>query len=141
MSLLLGIAGGAVKIGQKIFGGIKNRREKKIAKKAQALLEQQTRLTKFNTISQKFGFTPGIVGDTDNSDELGFLINPGAGTQSLSSAANALFNRKGDPEALKPTSASVALDERENPGPGKVNPMLLIGGAFVLILLFISKRR
>lgn len=38
---LLGIASGAVKVGQKIFQGIKNRKEKKIEKKAAALVEAQ----------------------------------------------------------------------------------------------------
>jgi len=139
MSLLLGIAGGAVKIGQKIFGGIKKRRENKIAKKAQNLLEQQT---KFNTLSSKFGFTPGIVGDNEAFAQIQSFINPGAGTQSISSAANALLNSKGSFEAIQPTAANVALEERTQAnGLGNVNPMLLIGGAFILILLFISKRR
>ncbi len=138
MSLLLGIAGGALKIGQKLFGGIKKRREAKIAKKAQNLLEQQT---KFNSLSAKFGFTPGVVQD-DAFEQIQSLINPGAGTQSISSAANALLNLKGGGEAIQPTAANVALEERvQMSGPGNVNPMLLIGGALVLILLFISKRR
>lgn len=135
---LLGIATGAVNIGKKIFGGIKRRQEKRIAKKAQNLLESQTRLS---DAARKFGFTPTIVDDEEfDLSQVNSLINPQRGSLSLSSAANSLFAIKG--ENIAPSAANVALEERAKmPGPGNVNPMILIGGALVLILLFISKRR
>lgn len=138
---LLGIATGAVNIGKKIFGGIKRRQEKRIAKKAQNLLESQTRLS---DAARKFGFTPTIVDDEQfDLSQVNSLINPQRGSLALSSAANALFAVKGgDAENVRPSAANVALEERAKmPGPGNVNPMILIGGALVLILLFISKRR
>lgn len=135
----LGIASGAIKLGQKIFGGFKKRQEKRIARKAQTLIESQTRLS---DAARKFGFTPTIVDDERfDISQVNSLINPSRGSLSLSSAANALFAVKGgDQDAIRPTAANVALEERVQ-GPGNVNPMLLIGGALVLILLFISKRR
>lgn len=136
MSLALGIAQGAIKVAQKIFGGFKKRKEKKIARKAQQLLESQTQLT---NASKRFG-VPGIVADNVDFSQIQSLINPGGGLQAISGAANNLLMLKGNQEAIQPTAANVALEERTLGGPGRVNPMLLIGGAFILILLFITKR-
>lgn len=133
---LLGIAQGAVAIGQKLFGGIKKRREAKIAKKAQRLLEQNSSL---QNAARKFGFSTGIVEQRSDLEAINSLINPGGGLQAISGAANNLLMMKGNQEAIQPTAANVALEERVT-GPGRVNPMLLIGGAFILILLFITKR-
>jgi hypothetical protein len=136
---LIGIAAGAVKVGQKIFQGIKKRKEKKIEKLATKIADQRSTIAKVNSIA-----TPGIFASQgDNTDALASLkslINPSAGLQSISSAANNLQDLKGGAEEIQPTAANVALQERAS-GAGPVNPMLLIGGAFILILLFISKKR
>jgi hypothetical protein len=134
---LLGIATGAVKIGQKIFGGIKKRQEAKIEKKAAALVDRQNKLA---SASALFG-TPGIV-QSSNQDllsSLKSLIKPDAGLQSISSAGNSLAALKGDNENIQPTAANVALKERVKDSRGGVNPMVLIGAALALLLL-IKKR-
>jgi len=145
---ILAIAKGAFNIGQKIFGGIKKRQERKIEKRANQLVERERKLAEADAF---FGGstlpirTPGIVQEA-NTEKVGLfgriqsLINPEAGTQAISSAANNLLLAKGG-NLENPVASNAAIAERENNGPGKVNPMLLIGGAFILILLFISKKR
>jgi hypothetical protein len=87
MAAVLGIAAGAIKVGQKIFEGFKNRKEKKIEKKATALLEAQTKKdAAVNKFGNLFGGGAGIS-------------SPGEGTQSISASGNFLAGVKG---AFKP---------------------------------------
>lgn len=131
---ILAIAQGAIKIGQKIFQGVKARKEAKIEKAANRLEIQRSSLADVS----KF-FTPGIVQSNPNLlGQLGSLINPSAGLQAISGAGNALAMAKGD---VQPQNANMAAGEQVggNAGGG-MNPILLIGAGIVLLLLLMKKR-
>jgi len=136
---LLGIASGALKIGQKIFAGVKKRREAKIEKKAQNLVDAQDKLAA--QVAKFGGF--GLV-DVASSDKLDVMksiksfINPDQGTMAVSGAANALNTIKGGGESIMPTAANVALQERTSKGGFNFdfkNPIVLVGIALLGFLL------
>lgn len=133
---LLGIAKGAIKIGQKIFQGIKNRKEKKVEKKAAALVEAQ----------QKQAQVQGKIGEVFSS--LG-----GADTQVISGAGNFLagiksaFSPNETIANFQPVSGAVAVNQQNEKAArvsggmmGGMNPMYLLIGAGVLLLLIFKKR-
>lgn len=129
---LLGIAKGAFTVGQKIFAGVKKRKEAKIEKRANSLADAKIKLEKASAF-----FTPGIVQSGGGGG--GFfqsLINPEAGLQSISSAANNLAAMKSD---IQPVSGA-AQQSGESGGDGKINPMFLLLGGVVILFLFLKKR-
>lgn len=125
---LIGIASGAIKIGQKIFQGVKARKEKKAEKKAaQAAKAAQ----KADDVSTKIAALQG-------------LISPDAGSQSISGAGNLLAMLKGESgQAVNPASPSTAVAKQnaalEQQGGG--NMMYVIIGVVALVVLFLFKRR
>lgn len=129
---LLGIASGALKIGQKIFQGIKNRKEKKVEKKAQALVDAQNKQA---TVNEKIGAVFASMGG-------------GQGTQAISASGNLLagikaaFSPNKDIAAFQPVSGAnaVAKQNADAAGGGGMNPMFLLLGAGLLILLIFKKR-
>lgn len=144
---LLGIATGAAKVAGKIFKGVQKRREAKVEKRVQALFDAQEKKAQIDSLFR----TPPIVA-TDKVDSikkpsfissLGSLIDPGAGTQAISGAANTLQDVKGGVMNLTPISGAQAIAEssRSNNDVNRVNPMLLIGGAVLVAILFLMKRR
>lgn len=131
---LLGIASGAAKIGQKIFQGVKNRKEKKIEKRAAALVEAQEKKA---IVENKYGAIFSSMG--------------GEGTQAISGSGNFLAGIKGafspNPNiaAFTPISGAMAVQKQnedlaQSQGSPKMNPLILIGAGLVLVLLFFKKR-
>lgn len=138
MGLLLGIASGAFKIGQKLFGNIKARKEAKIEKKAEALADAKIKLaTAENFFSQ---FTPGIVQEKDSGllQQVKGLISQ-AGSQQISSAGNNLNEMKNTTgfSELSPKPSMVALQERTvtDARLGGMNPLFLLAGVAAFFLL------
>jgi hypothetical protein len=132
---LLGIASGAIKIGQKIFQGIKNRKEKKVEKKAQALVDAQNKQAQ---VEGKIGKLFSTMGGQDTqviSGSGNFL----AGIKSAFSPNETIAN-------FQPVSGAVAVNQqnekaaRVSGGMGGMNPMYLLIGAGVLLLLIFKKR-
>ena len=128
----LAIATGAIKIGQKIFQGIKNRKEKKVEKKAAALVEAQNKQAQVE----------GTIGKL-------FSSMGGNDTQVISGSGNFLAGIKSafSPTAnFQPVSGAVAVNQqnkeaaRVSGGMGGMNPMYLLLGAGVLLLLIFKKR-
>jgi len=118
---LLGIAKGAFTVGQKIFAGVKKRREARIEKKAIKLNESRNRLEEAGTF---FG---------------GGLINPSAGLGSISGAGNALAFLKGD--NVEPQSGAQAVANQNSPGGmGGMNPLILIGVGLAVLFLIMKRR-
>lgn len=128
---LLGIASGAVKIGQKIFQGIKNRKEKKIEKRAAALVEAQEKKA---AVEGKFGALFSTMGAAQ-------------GTQAISGSGNFLagiksaFTPKSEIANFQPVSGAQAVVKQNEQAAaaagGGMNPMyLLIAGAVLLLLVF-----
>jgi len=154
---LVSIATGAAKIAGKIFQGVKVRREEKIEKKAAQLVDQRTKLASLNNLFNPdnepwLGNSPGIVSGSNPVQSVvrrilnpqpakpqpsAPLINPEAGSLAISGAANNLMDAKAG--MIMPVSGSQQQNQGFN-DPNKINPMLLIGGAFIVLLLFISKR-
>ena len=131
----LAIATGAVKIGQKIFQGIKNRKEKKVEKKAAALVEAQNKQAQVEgTIGKLFSSMGG--NDTQVISGSGNFL---AGIKSAFSPNEAIAN-------FQPVSGAVAVNQqnkeaaRVSGGMGGMNPMYLLIGAGVLLLLIFKKR-
>jgi hypothetical protein len=131
----LAIATGALKIGQKIFQGIKNRKEKKVEKKAAALVEAQNKQAQVNG---QIGALLSSMGGNDSqviSGSGNFL----AGIKSAFSPNEAIAN-------FQPVSGAVAVNQqnkeaaRVSGGMGGMNPMYLLIGAGVLLLLIFKKR-
>ena len=128
---LLGIASGAVKIGQKIFGGIKKRKEKKAAKKAAAATKAAaTAQSVQDQFSALFGGGGGGGATTAqtaigaSSQELIGKIFGGAEKVTLASDADEIRAERAGLGGL--------------PGGGGI--LVLIGGAIALILLMRGKR-
>lgn len=131
----LAIATGAIKIGQKIFQGIKNRKEKKVEKKAAALVEAQNKQAQVEgTIGKLFSSMGG--NDTQVISGSGNFL---AGIKSAFSPNEAIAN-------FQPVSGAVAVNQqnkeaaRVSGGMGGMNPMYLLIGAGVLLLLIFKKR-
>lgn len=140
---VLAIAQGAAKVAGKIFQGVKKRREAKVEKAAGRLLEAEQRRSQINQLFS----TPGIVqGNAPIGtlkkpafiSSLSGLIDPGAGSQAISGAANALQQIKGG--AVAPRDAKLVAEE-VSVGTGKgFDPKWLLYGAVALIALpFIKK--
>jgi len=131
---LLGIASGAVKVGQKIFQGIKNRKEKKIEKRAAALVEAQEKKA---AVEGKFGALFSTMGANE-------------GTQAISGSGNFLAGIKGAfttnkaIENFQPQTGAQAVAQQNNAAAaasgGGMNPMYLIAAGAIL-LLFVFKKR
>lgn len=125
---LLGIASGALKIGQKIFAGIKNRKEKKAEKKAAQAAQAKARA---ESVAFKI-------------DSLQGLISPDAGSQSISGAGNLLANIKaqlgGSVNPANPSQAVQAQNAALASGGG-FNPMYVMIGFGALLILFLLKKR
>jgi len=129
---LLGIASGAVKVGQKIFQGIKNRKEKKVEKRAAALVAAQE---KKSQVDGKIGALFSTMG--------------GEGTQAISGSGNFLAGIKGafttnkEIANFQPQTGAQAIKtqniEAASSGGG-MNPMYLIAAGAVLLLLVFKKR-
>lgn len=135
---ILGIVSGAGKVIGKLFSNIKAKKEAKIEKKAQAIVDQKTKLDSF---SARFGFTPGIVQQSNDEKtnllaQIGSLINPTAGSMAVSGAGNVIGALKGD-EVV--TASNVALKQRNN-GSDPNKMMLIIGGALLLLLVILKKK-
>jgi hypothetical protein len=152
MGLFLGIASGAIKIGQKIFGKIKEKREAKVEKKAAALVAAQNKAAA-------------------SDDKIASILGTLGGSQAVSSSGNALAGLKALITGAAPVAAvnpqpattpnfypemgSLAgngvraskasyqevRDQREGGGSGGNNKMLLIIGGAALVLLLIFKKR
>lgn len=130
---LLGIASGAVKVGAKIFQGIKNRKEKKVEKRAAALVEAQNKKAQ---VEGKIGAIFSTMGGADTKVQSGsgnFL----AGIKSAFSPNPAIAN-------FQPVSGAVAVNQQNKEAAaaagGGMNPMILIGAGLVLLLLIFKKR-
>lgn len=117
---LIAIATSAVKVGQKIFSGIQKRKEKRIEKKSTALNDQRSELAK---ASDFFG---------SKGNPLQTFINPTAGGMALSDAAENLSNLKGG--AIDPQQRQQSASASPS-----INPMFLILGGAVLLILFFKK--
>ena len=76
MGLLGSIANGALKIGKKIYTGIKERKEKKVEKKAEQLLKAQQDAA---NIGLKLEGTGLISGSGNIINQIKGLINPSSG--------------------------------------------------------------
>jgi hypothetical protein len=136
MAPLLGIASGAVNIAKKIFEGVKNRKDKKIEKKATALLDAQNQKA---AIDNKLGALFSSMG--------------GADTKVQSGSGNVLASLKGafspNPAIanFQPRTGAQAVQEinqeaaKASNGGGGMNPMYLILGAGVLLLFFFKRGR
>ena len=131
----LAIATGAIKIGQKIFEGIKNRKEKKVEKKAAALVEAQNKQAQVEgTIGKLFSSMGG--NDTQVISGSGNFL---AGIKSAFSPSQPTAN-------FQPVSGAIAVNQqnkeaaRVSGGMGGMNPMYLLLGAGVLLLLIFKKR-
>ena len=119
MSIVLGIASGALQIGKKIFGKIKERRQEKANK---AAARAQFANDKINS----------ILGNL--SDE-----------QKLSSSGNAVASMKAmfssTPSFTLPTDyKEVRAKTAGTGGMGGMNPMVLIGVSLIAILFLFKKR-
>jgi hypothetical protein len=135
MAGLLGIAAGAIKIGQKIFSGIKARKEKKVEKKAAALVEAQNKQAQ---AEGKIGALLSSMGGNDSqviSGSGNFL----AGIKSAFSPNETIAN-------FQPVSGAIAVNQqnkeaaRVSGGMGDMKPILLFGG-FVLVIWILKKLR
>lgn len=128
---LLGIASGAVKVGQKIFQGIKNRKEKKIEKKAAALVEAQEKKA---AVEGKFGALFSTMGAAEGTQAISGSGNFLAGIKSAFTTNKAIENFQ--PQ----TGAQAIVKQNEQAAAaagGGMNPMyLLIAGAVLLLLVF-----
>lgn len=137
---VLGIATGAARVAGKLFQGVKRRREERVEKAAERLVEAQNRAAKVNTL---FTASPVLADPDLKIDRPGLisrfkdLIDPGAGLQAISGAANNLQNVK---QVVSPISGAQAIAQQSE-DRNKVNPMLLIGGAVLVAILFLMKRR
>lgn len=110
---ILGIAQGAGRLAGKLFKVAQNARDRKVEKAAQRLVDAREKQKEI------FAFgTPGIIGQNKPVDtlkkpafisSLGSLINPDAGTQAVSGAANALQEIKGG--AVAPRNAQEVAEE------------------------------
>jgi len=128
----LAIASGAIKVGQKIFQGIKNRKEKKVEKRAAALVEAQQKEAQVNA---KIGTLLSSMGGND--------------TQVISGSGNFLAGIKGafttnkEIANFQPQTGAQAIKtqniEAASSGGG-MNPMYLIAAGAVLLLLVFKKR-
>ena len=125
---LLGIASGAVKIGQKIFGGIKKRKEKKAAKKAAAATKAaataQSVQDQFSALFGGGGATTAQTAIGASSQELIGKIFGGAEKVTIASNADEIRADRAGLGGL--------------PGGGGI--LVLIGGAIALMLLMRGKR-
>lgn len=128
---LLGIASGALKIGQKIFQGIKNRKEKKVEKRAQALIDAQEKQAQ---VQGKIGAVLSTMGGND-SQVISGAGNFLAGIKSAFTPNQAIAN-------FQPVSGAQAVNQQNRAlnSPGGMNPMYLLIGAGLLILLIFKKR-
>lgn len=132
---LLGIASGAVKVGQKIFQGIKNRKEKKIEKKAAALVQAQEKKA---AVDNKIGALFASMGGSEGTQVVSGSGNFLAGIKSAFSPNPAIAN-------FQPVSGAVAVNNQNKEAAaaqsgGKMNPIILIV-AGLAVLLFIFKKR
>lgn len=128
---LLGIASGAVKVGQKIFQGIKNRKEKKIEKRAAALVEAQEKKA---AVEGKFGALFSTMGAAEGTQAISGSGNFLAGIKSAFTPSKEIAN-------FQPVSGAQAVVKQNEQAAaaagGGMNPMyLLIGGALLLLLVF-----
>lgn len=141
---LLGIATGAAKVAGKIFQGVQKRRDAKVEKKVQQLVDAREKKAAIDSL---FTTSPvladpnlGKVKKPSFISSLGSLIDPGAGTQAISGAANTLQDIKGGAMNITPISGAQAVADNRN-DVNRVNPILLIGGAVLMVILFLMKRR
>lgn len=133
MGLVDGIALGAFKVGKKIFEGVKNRKEKKVEKKAASLLEAQQKK------QQVEGKAAAIFSSMGGQD-----------TQVISGSGNFLAGIKGAfttnkaIENFQPQTGAQAVAQQNNAAAaasgGGMNPMYLIAAGAIL-LLFVFKKR
>jgi hypothetical protein len=129
---LLGIAAGALKIGQKISQGIKNRKEKKVEKKAQALIDAQNKQAQ---VEGKIGAVLSTMGGNDSQ------VISGAGN--FLAGIKSAFTPNENIAAFQPISGAQAVQKQNQDaagGMGGMNPMYLLIGAGVLLLLIFKKR-
>ena len=140
MGLVDGIALGALKVGKKIFEGVKERKSAKIEKRANALLEaQQNKDAAINRFSE-------ILGVQGKSTA---VTSAGSGPQVISGSGNALAGIKGafspNPNiaAFQPISGAKAVVMQNEAAAaaqsgGGMNPLLLLAGA---VLLFFAIKK
>jgi hypothetical protein len=116
----LAIAQGAVQIGQKIFGGIKRRRTERKEKRA---IRQITRDAKLAAAESNIFGTPGIIPDSGISQAAaGFQNMLGTG-----GFVDQVVNRE-----------QIRLAQQD-PEPQQNRMVLIIGGLFLLVVLFGKK--
>lgn len=134
MPVLSAIAAGAVNVGKKIFDGIKNRKDKKIEKKAAALVAAQE--GKAN-VENKYGALFATMGGGEGTRAISGSGNFLAGIKNAFSPNPAVAN-------FQPVSGAMAVQKQNADAAqaqgGGMNPMILLLGGAVL-LLFIFKKR
>ncbi len=108
MGLLGAIANGSLKIGKKIYTGIKERKEKKVEKKAEQLLKAQ-----------------------QDAANIGLKLE---GTGLISGSGNIINQIKG---LINPSSGAVAVANQNAPQPQGENPIVyIVGGIVAVFVLF-----
>jgi hypothetical protein len=119
---LLGIASGAIKIGQKIFQGIKNRKEKKVEKKAAALVEAQNKQAQ---VEGKIGKLFTSMGGEDTR-----VIS---GSGNFLAGIKSAFSPSEPTASFQPVSGAIAVNQQNKEAArvsgGGMNPMYLLLGA------------
>ena len=132
LGILGGIAAGALKIGAKIVGNIKERKEAKIEKKAAALVEAEKKAAasneKFATLLGNIGAGAGQATAAQGNGEI------------MAFAGNALAALKGTSIAPKQGATAARTQVVSAAEPPKMSPILLIG-LFVVALIILMKRR
>lgn len=132
---VLGIASGAIKVGQKIFEGVRNRKEKKIEKRAAALVDAQQKKA---VVDGKIGALFTTMGGAEGAQGISGSGNFLAGIKGAFSPNPAIAN-------FQPVSGAMAVNQQNEKAaaavsPGGMNPLILIGAGLVLVLLIFKKR-